>query len=303
MSRPIKHGTTDQSTVIRIVDSGDGTPEEAVEHTSAGIALWYRREAGLKVAITPAALAALDTAHTDGGIEHIDDGYYRLDLPDAACVSGAAGVAVGGVVTGMVVIGAYHPLVAYDPADAVRLGLTALPGAAADAAGGLPISDAGGLDLDAQKADVAAILVDTGTTLQGDIDGINARIPSVLAPSGNMKADTLYVGGMLQTAGDIPALVTTVDGVVDAILVDTAEIGAAGAGLTALPAALLDLANGVETGVTMRQALRALAAVMAGEASGGPTASAFKALSNAGTTRVTITADTNGDRSSVVLNL
>jgi len=32
--------------------------------------------------------------------------------------------------------------------DAVRLGLTALPNAAADAAGGLPISDAGGLDLD-----------------------------------------------------------------------------------------------------------------------------------------------------------
>lgn len=32
--------------------------------------------------------------------------------------------------------------------DTVRLGLTALPNAAADAAGGLPISDAGGLDLD-----------------------------------------------------------------------------------------------------------------------------------------------------------
>jgi hypothetical protein len=34
--------------------------------------------------------------------------------------------------------------------DAVRLGITALPNAAADAAGGLPISDAGGLDLDAR---------------------------------------------------------------------------------------------------------------------------------------------------------
>ena len=120
---------------------------------------------------------------------------------------------------------------------------TALPNAAADAAGGLTISDAGGLDLDAQRADVAAVLV------------------------------------------------------------DTAEIGAAGAGLTGIPTAILDLANGVETGVTVRQLLRALGAVLAGEASGGPGVSAFKALANAGTTRVTITADTAGDRSSVVLNL
>lgn len=37
-----------------------------------------------------------------------------------------------------------------DLADSVRAGLTALPNAAADAAGGLPISDVGGLDLDAK---------------------------------------------------------------------------------------------------------------------------------------------------------
>jgi hypothetical protein len=71
---------------------------------------------------------------------------------------------------------------------------TALPDAAADAAGGLVISDAGGVDADAQAASVTAIEVDTGTTLDGKLD--------------------------------------TIDGVVDDILLDTAEIGAAGAGLT-----------------------------------------------------------------------
>jgi hypothetical protein len=45
------------------------------------------------------------------------------------------------------------------------------------------------------------------------------------------------VAGTTQTAGDLAALITTVDGVVDSILVDTAEIGAAGAGLTALATA------------------------------------------------------------------
>ena len=44
---------------------------------------------------------------------------------------------IHGIVTGMVVIGAYVQLVAYDPFDVVRLGLTALPNAAAEAAGGL----------------------------------------------------------------------------------------------------------------------------------------------------------------------
>lgn len=41
---------------------------------------------------------------------------------------------------------------AANPTDAVRFGLTALPNAAADAAGGLPISDAGGLDIDTKLA-------------------------------------------------------------------------------------------------------------------------------------------------------
>lgn len=132
-----KAGTTDVSVVIRIVDSADGTPETAVDYNTSGIDLWYRREGAAVTSITEAALAALTTAHTDGGIEHIGNGYYRLDLPDAACASGAAGVMVGGTVTGMIVIGCYVQLVAYDPTDTVRLGLTALPNAAAEAAGGL----------------------------------------------------------------------------------------------------------------------------------------------------------------------
>jgi len=110
LGRSITGGATDQSTVIRIADSTDGTPEESVDENTSGLALWYRREAAAKVSVTPAALAALTTAHADGGIEHIDDGYYRVDLPDAAVAAGVAGVQVGGTATGMVVIGVYHPI-------------------------------------------------------------------------------------------------------------------------------------------------------------------------------------------------
>jgi len=135
--RRIKGGSTDVSVVLRIVDSTDGTPETGVVFNSAGIDLWYRRELAASTDITEVTLAALTTAHSDGGFLHINDGWYRLDLPDAAVAAGVAGVQIGGTVTGMVVLAPYIEIVAYDPSDAVRLGLTALPNAAAEAAGGL----------------------------------------------------------------------------------------------------------------------------------------------------------------------
>jgi hypothetical protein len=159
--RQIKAGSTDVSVNIRIIDSTDGTPETGVVWNTAGIDMWYRRELAVSTDITEATLAALTTAHTDGGFLHINDGWYRLDLPDAAVADGVTGVQIGGTVTGMVVLAPYIELVDYDPYDAVRLGLTALPNAAADAAGGLPISDAGGLDLDAMNTNINDIETDT----------------------------------------------------------------------------------------------------------------------------------------------
>jgi hypothetical protein len=76
-------------------------------------------------------------------------------------------------------------LVRYNPQDVVRLGLTALPNAAADAAGGLPISDAGGLDLDTQiGTDIDAILVDTGTTLDAALAVVDGNVDSILTDTG-----------------------------------------------------------------------------------------------------------------------
>lgn len=108
--RDISPGSEDQSVVIRILDSTAFTPEEGVEHDSDGISLWYRREGSTKQTINPAALASLSAAYTDGGIEHIDDGYYRLDVPDAAFAVGRDGVLIGGTVDGMIMEGVYVPL-------------------------------------------------------------------------------------------------------------------------------------------------------------------------------------------------
>ena len=117
MSRAIKGGWINQSTVIRIVDATDGTPENGVVAATAGLALWYRREGATQTALGALNdLATLDAAHNDNGILLIGDGYYRLDLPDAACAVASSGVMIGGTATGMVVIGAYHPI--NQPAEA-----------------------------------------------------------------------------------------------------------------------------------------------------------------------------------------
>ena len=159
----VTKGTTDYSCTIRIVDSSNGTPETGVVFNTTGIDLWYRRPGAAHTSITEATQTE-GGAHTDGGFVHISDGYYRLDLADAAVASGADYVDVGGTVTGMVVIGGRIRLTDVDLDDSVRGGMTALPNAAADAAGGLPISDAGGLDLDTLDSNVSTTGVAISTS-------------------------------------------------------------------------------------------------------------------------------------------
>ena len=110
MGRAITGGTTNVSTVIRIVDSTDGTPETGVTSATAGLDLWYRREGAAVVSLTESDLSALTDAHSDGGMLHIGNGYYRVDIPDLAFAAGVGGVLIGGTATGMVVIGEYHPI-------------------------------------------------------------------------------------------------------------------------------------------------------------------------------------------------
>lgn len=72
--------------------------------------------------------------------------------------------------------------------------------------------------VDAVKADTAAILIDTGTTLDAALAVIDSNVDAILVDTGTTlqnELDAIQVN-------------------VDAILIDTAEIGVAGAGLTAI---------------------------------------------------------------------
>jgi len=157
-----------------------------------------------------------------------------------------------------------------DPADqsAVEAAITAATSPLATAANLATV--AGYLD-----TEIAAILEDTGTT-----------IPSTLASLATQSS------------------VDTIDSIVDSILVDTAVIGAAGAGLTAVPAMILDLTDAIEAGLTPRQALRLITAASAGKVSGAATTSVT--IRNAvadSKDRIVATVDASGNRSAITTDL
>lgn len=167
------------------------------------------------------------------------DDTYVIYLPEGRSVGAANVFAVSDDMTA-----ADNLESACDNYSATRgLAGTALPNAAADAAGGLPISDAGGLDLDAKLANTNEvtvarmgaltdwinggrldlilddILLDTGTTLQAEVDGIQAdtediqsRLPAALvsgridASVGAMAANTLTAAAVATGAIDADAL-------------------------------------------------------------------------------------------------
>lgn len=215
-------GSTDYSVELTIIDLGDGTRETGVVFDTPGIDLWYRREGGALVPIVEATLAALTTAHTDGGFLHISDGVYRVDLEDAAVAAGADFVSVGGEVTGMIVIGGRVKLTDVDMNDSVRAGLTALPNAAADAAGGLPISDLGGLDLDGV---LSGNVPQTGDSFARI--GVNgAGLTNIDLPNQTMDITGTLSGSVGSVTGAVGSVTGNVGGnVVGSVASVTADVG------------------------------------------------------------------------------
>jgi hypothetical protein len=96
-------------------------------------------------------------------------------------------------------------LVAVDIHDTVRMGLTALPNAAADAAGGLPISDAGGLDIDKGFSSIPRIWhVDNVTDGAGDLGTREAPFDTyAAAESAAVAGDIIHLKGTATTYGNI----------------------------------------------------------------------------------------------------
>ena len=180
--REIVAGSTDQTIDVFIQDSSSSTGAglTGLVFNTASLTCYYRKGA----TGTPTALSlvtqTVGAAHSDGGFVAVDGtncpGQYRLDLSDTI-------VAAAGMVT-LYLKGATNmapcvveiEVVAVNKFDAVRGGMTALPNANAEAAGGLYTRGSGA----------------------GQINQSN---------NGQIDVDTRRLSGTAQTARDIGASV------------------------------------------------------------------------------------------------
>lgn len=175
MKLNVLKGATDVTIQVFIQDSSvtTGIGLAGLAFNTSSLTCYYSRPGSTPAALT-LATQTVTGAHTDGGFVAVDGtnmpGFYRLDLSDAIIASGVNSVAL--VLRGaanMVPCPIELQLVSYNPNDAVRMGMTALPNAAADAAGGLVISDSGGLDIDQVAADAATAAAGGGGSGGGGV--------------------------------------------------------------------------------------------------------------------------------------
>jgi hypothetical protein len=155
-------GAVNKTVLVYVTDASDGLGLTGLVHNTSGLTASYARPGAARTAIS-LVTQTVTGSHTDGGFVEVDatnmPGVYRIDVPDAAFASGVDEVYIylHGA-TNMVPVAQRVQLSAVDIQNSVRAGLTALPNAAADAAGGLPISDAGGLDIDTLLARLDAAI-------------------------------------------------------------------------------------------------------------------------------------------------
>lgn len=238
--RLIKTGTADQSVMIRFLDSTDGSPEAGVVAATAGLAITYRVTGHAAVVLnsvsTPAIndLANLTTAHTDAGLKHVADGWYRFDLPDDAVHEGVTCL-VTAACTGMVGFGTVLQLVPFDPQSTTNLGLSALPTANPAANGGLPTVNASN-----QVAGIAG----TKTTL----DALND-----LAAGAAMTLTSAYdAAKAAASAAAVAALKTILDKVDSMMAADGAVWQLTANALELVPAASATLSEADKTAIAQR---------------------------------------------------
>lgn len=125
-----------------------------------------------------------------------------------------------------------------------------------------------------------------GASIEADIAAIFARLG---APAGaSHAADIAAVNAKTTNLPGSPAAVGS------AMTLTSGE-------RDSIAAALLDLANGIETGLTLRQSQRLISAILAGVLSGAATTTITIKGAGVATTRVVATVDSDGNRSALTL--
>jgi hypothetical protein len=115
---------------------------------SAGLTADFVVRRGLRTSITLATLASADAAWSSGGFIAVDGtnmpGLYRIDIPNAVFATADKSVVMLKGATNMAPVVLEYQIVAFNPDDAVRLGLTAIPNVAQGTTGAISTGNATG---------------------------------------------------------------------------------------------------------------------------------------------------------------
>lgn len=237
LSIPI--GTTSKIIQLPIFDSSSttGAMLTGLVWNSAGLTGYYNREgaAGAATAITLAT--ATKGTWATGGFIAVDGtnmpGWYELHIPDAALASGAKSVSIHlKGATNMVPVPIIIELTATSNQDAVRGGMTALPNANAEAAGGLYTRGTGAGQIAQDANGNVRVNLDTIKT-QAVTAAAGVTFPTSIASPTNITAATgIVLSGVTHTGAVIPT-VTTVTNQLTAAAIATDVWAAATRTLTA----------------------------------------------------------------------
>lgn len=297
MKRIIKAGLADQTLDIFVPDSSSsvGAGLTGLAYNTASLVCYYRKGAtGTPTALT-LATQTVGGAHSDGGFVAVDGtnmpGVYRLDLSDTIiATAGAVTIMLKGAAN-MAPVVIELQVVAIDLADTVRMGLTALPNAAAEAAGGLYTRGTG----------AGQINQDANGRIDANVEAVDNGAPDTSATVAAAVVSALGTGSGLTSLGSAANL-AAVKAKTDNLPSDPADASDIATLFAAVPAAVWDVSNGVESGVTFRSAMKALLAMLAGQRTGMATGTGVFKNPGGTKSRVTVTSDTDGNFSAITFD-
>jgi hypothetical protein len=211
----VKAGDTSNIWQIFIADSSSttGAGLAGLTNASSGLTAYYHRDNDTTATAISLVSMTVGT-FTSGGFKEIDatnmPGWYQFCPPDAAVAASAKSCAfhLKGV-TNMAPLPIEVELVAVNLQDTVRMGMTALPNAAAEAAGGLFTRGTGAGQINQAangQVDVNAVKM-SGTSLTGRDIGASVLLSSGTGTgqldftSGIVKANLMQLFGTVLTEG------------------------------------------------------------------------------------------------------
>lgn len=219
-----------------------------------------------------------------GAVTEVGSGWYKI-AGNATDADTLGKLVIHAAATGADDSDTVYQVVAFDPATAY-----AVPGDEMDL-------------VDAPNA-TAVTAIQSGLATSSEVSGVPAAVWTETTRELTAIDATIISGNISGTVGGIDSVTFPVN--FDLLAIDANGVVDATLGSTEhddIAAALLDLTDGVESGVTVRQSLRLSNSAGGGKLSGAATSSIVIRDVNDTKDRVTATVDADGNRSAVTLDL